>query len=338
MPCFCTVPADVARARFNVGIPVLLPPPPALRLTAALPLLAAEPRLDVQIATGLEAMRLPSLDLGGGPLMQVAVMISMMSGTFTFDDLPMLEAQMAQAADSFSRNIWPRLGWLTTFRMQPLLNMALIARLVIDLTALGIDPFSLGAPPPAPAISSFRFALARPQLQMARLLGTLPALPAMMLALDLPPLGETGAVPALANWLDGLASLSPPKLIIPYPVILKLAMVLESLATIQEAFGAVSPATVQRLDAMLRMWSTFPLPVPLPALALSEKLALLPPMEDIRLGERAAGQAGATMATAFSPPRLAIAPFLNVMLALQASLNLAVDLEPFDQCAMCPCA
>ena len=338
MPCFCYVPADVARARFNVGIPVLMPPPLSLRMVAAFPALMGDPRLDVQINTGFEPMRLPNLVLPSGGLASIAMAISCNVGTFAFDDIPMLEMQLEQVAASLTRNIWPYLGWLTTFKMQPLLNMSLIARLVIDLQAMGLDPMTLAMPPAAPAINSLRLNVSPPKLAMAKLVAGLPRLVTMMEALNLPPLGETGAVPALNNRLQALATVPVPRLSIPYPMLLKLALVLESLATIQEAFGAVSPATFQMIDSMMRMWTTFPLTIPMEALTLADKLKLLPLMDDIRLGEEIAGRAGATMAMPFSPPKLAIAPFLNIVAALQPALTMAIDLPVFDQCAACNCA
>ena len=323
--------------RFKLGLTPVLPPPPQLRLAAALP--ALENRLDMQIATGFDVMRLPNIVFGGGPLAQIAMTLSMMAGTFTLDDLPMLEFQMQQAAVSVERNVWPRLNNLAQLKIQPLLNYAIIARLVLDLRALGIDPFRTDTFPPPPTFHSFRFALTRPQLQMVRLLAGLPPLMKLTEVLNLPPLGETGAVSALRNRLNGLATLTPPKLIIPMPLLTKLAMVLESLATIQEAFGdAFSPSTLGRIDAMLRLWGRLPFPVPIPALALNEKLQALPLMEDIRLGEQIAGRTAATLATPFSPPRLVIAPFMNVIMALHASLQMAIDMEPFDMCSMCNCA
>ena len=338
MPCFCYVPASVPLNRLNLGLTPMLPTAPlTLRLAAALP--ALENRLDMQIATGFDAMRLPNIDFGGGPMAQLAMTLSMMVGTFALDDLPMLEFQMQQAAVSVARNVWPRLSWLTQLKIQPLLNYAIIARLVLDLQALGIDPFRTNTFPPPPAIHSFRFALSPPQLQMVRLLAGLPPLMKLTEALNLPPLGETGAVSALQNRLNGLARLTPPKLLIPMPLLTKLAMVLESLATIQEAFGdAFSPSTLGRVDAMLKLWGNIPFLIPLDALALNAKLQALPLMEDIRLGERIAGHSGATLAMPFSPPRLVIAPFMNVIMALHASMQVALDMEPFDMCSMCNCA
>ncbi|MFK7944782.1 MAG: hypothetical protein AB8B85_17990 [Paracoccaceae bacterium] len=341
MPCFCEAPASAARNRWNVALPVLAPPPLSLRMTAAVPALLPQNRLDVQIATGLESMRLPNLVLGGGPMAQLALSLSMMTGAFSLGDLPKLEIQMEQSANSIARNVWPRLGWLTTLSMPNLLNYSLIARLVLDLEAMGLDPLSMEMPPPAAPVSpNFRFALSRPQLNMAKLLAGLPSLFAMNEALALPPLGDTAAMSAMQNRLNGMANLSPPSLVIPLPMLTKLAMVLEALATIDAAFGdPFSPATWQKIDASMRWWSRLPLSLPMPALALQQKLAILPKMEDIRLGEQLAGAHAASLnaAMAFSPPKLAIAPFLNVMMSLSASLQLVAEMPAFDQCSICPC-
>lgn len=338
MACFCEVPADVARNRFIPGIVPMLPTAPlTLRLAAALPDL--ENRLDMQIATGFEAMRLPNIDFGGGPMAQLAMSLSMVMGTFQIDDLPMLEFEMQQAAASIERNVWPRLGWLTQLKIQPLLNYTIIARLVLDLQALGLDPFKMDEFPLAPVFHSARFALTKPQLQMIKLMMGLPPLMKLMAAMDLPPLGDPGAVSALQNRLNGLAKLTPPSLIIPIPMLTKLALVLESLATLEAAFGdAFAPVTLSRIDVMLARWSAFPFPVPLPQLALHAKLQALPMMDDIRLAERIAGHSAATLAMPFTPPRLAISPFLNVMMALHASLQVSLDMEPFDMCSLCPCS
>ncbi|MTH98025.1 hypothetical protein [Roseibium sp. RKSG952] len=336
MPCFCTVPADTLRNRFIPGIMPIFPVPPALRLAAAIP--ALEERLDMQIETGMNPVVLPNLDFGGGPMIQMAMTLSMMAGNFTLDDIPQLQAELEQVSNSIVSNVWPRLGWLTQLKLQPLINYAIIARLVIDLEDMGLDPLEMQAPPPTSMVNSFSFALRPPQLKMARLLGGLPPLMQMNEALNLPPLGDPGALSVLQNRLQGLASLTPPSLVIPFPILTKLALALESLMTIEEAFDdAFSPQTLRRIDAMLSVWSGFHIPIPLAALALREKLDLLPPMEDIRLGEQIAGGPGIVPLLQFSPPKLAIAPFMNVLLALQGSMQMALDMEPFDMCSMCSC-
>ncbi len=348
MTCFCTVPADEARNRFNMAaVPVLPPAPLTMKLAVALPAIAPDDRLDMQIATGFDPVVLPHMSLFGGPMMQMSMMLSMMSGSFTLDDLPMLEFQMEQAAASITRNVWPRLGWLTTLKIQPLINFAIVARLVLDLRALGLDPFTMSAFPEeiaGPRVNSYNFALTRPKLHMAKLMAGLPPLMQLNETLNLPPLGDPGAVSALQNRLQGLAKLTPPHLAISLPMLQKLALALQSLATIEEAFGEnLNPSTLGPIRMMLSRWGHFALPIPLPdalmALTLNEKLDLLPAMEDIRLGESVAGSMNTAFAAAsFTPPRLAIAPFMNVVMALQGSFQMALEVDPFDMCSLCPCA
>lgn len=345
MPCFCTVPVSALSNSFDPKISMALPSVPiSLILAAAIPGLNPEERLDMRIAAELTNMSLPNIDFGGGPMAQIAMSLSMMMGTFALDDLPLLEFQMEQAAASFNSHVWPQLKGLASISMQPLLNYALAARLVINLQDLGIDPFSFEMFSPSLPSHTFQFALRRPQLRMARLLAGLPPLFNLSAALDIPPLGDPGAVQALQNRLDGYAMLTPPRLIVPMPMLTKLAMVLESLATIEAAFGddAFAPSTLGPVRMMLQKWGGFPIPFPpMPALALDAKLAALPPLEDIRLGEQLAGSySSATFMNGFTPPKLAIGPFMNVMLGLSTAMTmtLKLDLPPFDMCGMCPCA
>ena len=87
MPCFCEIPASAARNRFQVGaIPILPPIPLSLKLAAALPALDPENRLDLQIAATLDPMVMPNLDMGGGGLANIAMMLSLMTGAFAIDD------------------------------------------------------------------------------------------------------------------------------------------------------------------------------------------------------------------------------------------------------------
>lgn len=349
MPCFCSVPADTARNMFVPGIvPVFPTIPISMKLALALPTLAPANRLDMQIAAGMNPVTMPSMEFsGGGPMVALSMMLSLISGNFVLDELPMLEMQMNQAADSLVRNVWPRLGWLTTLKIQPLVNYAIIARLVIDLQALGIDPIAVASFPAEPPSSgfgaSFTPALTRPQLVMARFLGGLPNLLAMTEALKLPPLGEPGSLSAMENVMMGLASLTPPNLVIPMPILRKLALVLDSLHVINEAFGedAFSPPVIASVERMLTMWSQFSIPFPIPvgAMQLNNLLLTLPTLEDIKLGESIAGGSSFAMAmTQFKPPKLAIMPFLSVVMALRGSLQVALDMDPFDMCSLCPCA
>ncbi|MEM7670502.1 MAG: hypothetical protein AAF317_15430 [Pseudomonadota bacterium] len=340
MPCFCTVPADVARMRFSMPIGLALPPLPLqMKLMAALPALDPMERADIQMAMHFDNLVLPKIDMGGGPLASLALTLNMVMGTFKIDDLPMLEMQMEQAAQSFERNIWPRLSFLSTFKIQPLLDMAICARLVLDLTDMGLDPFNI-SPSDVPMNSSaqhnFRFGMTPPKLKMMKLMLGLPPLFKVAEALNVPPLGEPESAQLWNNRVMGLAKLSPPTLQIPFPLILKLAMVLESLAKIHEAFGpdALHPSYRSQILAMFKLFMKLNIPIPMPALALKPKIDLLPAMEEIKLAERYASKP-LDLRSNFKAPRLSIGPFLNVMLALHMALNVALDMETWDQCATC---
>ncbi|MDX8346867.1 hypothetical protein SLH49_02605 [Cognatiyoonia sp. IB215446] len=345
MPCFCTVPTEIVSNRFSPSMSLVLPPVPlSLQAAVAFPNLTPENRLDMQIAALIDPIKIPNIHFGGGGLAQIAMTISMMMGNFTFDDLPKLEFQMQQAATSINTNVWPRLKGLVGLRMQPLLNYSIIARLVIDLQSLGIDPFNITffPEPPVNLPHRFRFALKPPQIKKARFLAGLPQLFQMTEALDLPPLGDPGVVSAMQNRFNMMARLSPPQLIVPMPMLMKLMMVLEALATIEAAFGddAFTPAGMMRTRSMLRLWGGFPIPMPpMPALAMNMRLAALPPLEDIQLGEQMLGSmSNPSFRMASSPPKLAIMPFLNVAMALNTAMTMTLDMPPFDMCSLCPCA
>lgn len=349
MPCFCTGPADNMTNQFSPRfVPVLPSTPLSLRLAAALPTLGPETRVDMALDLRMENIRLPNMTMFGGNMgmLNIAQSLSLMAGSFKIDSLPQLEFDMQQAAESFNHNIWPRLNFLPKFKMQSLINFAIIARLVLDLRALEIDPFDIDFFPTGerfhPGYHDYPYKLSPPKLQMARFLAGLPNLLTMSETLDLPPLGDPGALDVLHNRMHGLAHLTPPKLIVPLPMIPKMAMVLESLATIQEAFGddCFSPSTLGRIDRMIQTWNTFPIPIPWPALALKAKLDVLPKLEDVRLGEEMAGTSYNYLKPLMqmSPPKLAVAPMINAMIALNASMKMMIDMPAFDMCSMCNCA
>ncbi|WP_181820934.1 hypothetical protein [Loktanella sp. D2R18] len=302
----------------------------------------------MQLDAAISDVVMPNVELFGGTkgMMQLSSQLSMISGSFTLTDLPQFEFEMQQAAESFNRNVWPRLDFLPKFSMRPLLNFALIARLVIDLRALEIDPFDVdffpGGEPVHPGYHDFRFKLSPPKLHLARLMAGLPNLLNLNQTFELPPLGDPGAHSAMLATLTPMAHLTLPKLIVPLPVIAKMAMVLESLATIQEAFGpdGFSPMGLGRIQRMLRLWGGVPVSIPMPALALKAKLDVLPSLEDVQLGLDMAGDAGSSAlvgAMSFSPPKLAFLPMLNLIMALNASMEMMLDIPAFDMCGSCNC-
>jgi hypothetical protein len=291
---------------------------------------------------------MPNFEAFGGNMgmINISATLAMVAGSFTIDSLPQFAFEMEQAAESFNHNVWPQLDFLPTFKMQPLLNFSMVARLVIDLEALGIDPFDIQAFPNGapfhPGFHDFPFNLTRPKLVMAQFFAGLPNLLTLSETLDLPPIGDSGAMDALHNKLQGLAQLTPPKLIVPLPTIPKMAMVLEALATIKLAFGddSFSPANLGRIDSMLRLWNSFPIPIPWPALALKAKLDFLPEIEDVRMGIKIASSSDFNRLMpllAMSRPKLAFAPMITAVMALSASLEMMVELPAFDMCGACNC-
>ena len=97
--------------------------------------------------------------------------------------------------------------------------------------------------------------------------------------------------------------------------------------------------TISTIERMLSVWGKFDIPIPAGALQLNAMLTTLPTLEDIKLGESIAGSSSFALAAAgFTPPTLAIAPFMNVVMALHGGLQMALPMEPFDMCSMCNCA
>ncbi|MDT8345340.1 MAG: hypothetical protein RQ752_13030, partial [Thermohalobaculum sp.] len=224
MACFCHMAAESVRNRFTVAPVIAMPSAPIqMRMAAAIPNLGAADRPDLAMAMAMAPMRTPDVTLGGGPLAQMSMMLTAAMGNFTLDDVPTLEFELEQAAQSVQRNVWPRLAALASLKLQPLLNYAMAARLSLDLSDMGLDPFTAtpGDIPPPPATSDFRFGLTPPQLKLGRLLAGLPPLMKLDEALATPPLGEPGAMQAMQNRLTNLSRMSPPTMSIPLPMILK---------------------------------------------------------------------------------------------------------------------
>jgi hypothetical protein len=338
MTCFCDVPLAQAQSTLSAMQFRMTPPqiPLSLRLAAAFGVAMDPNRADIRIAAGVQAIRLPDVTLGG-PLANLAMGLQVAGGTFRIDDIPTLEAQMRQAAQSIQSNVLPRIGMLARVQVRPLVNLAIIARLLLDLRARGIDPLDASTlpPPPANLSSTLAMRLTPPQLRMARLAVGLP--PLLQLAETLRvPLGDQSAASAMRNRLEALARVQPPPLPLPMPLLLRLAFVLDSLATIREAFGpdAMTPAGLNRIAALLQPYMRLSLPIPMPVLALNEQLATLPPVPPIKAGTDLRNTASSAF-FAMTPPRLAIAPFLNVLMALNLSLANLLRRPVLDQCAAC---
>ena len=342
MVCFCTTLAATIPSRISPSFSMALPQVPLqMQLALALPAITPENRLDMQLGAFMSNLTLPSLSMPNGGLFQIAPMLALVGGTFPLMDLPALELSLQQMGDTMMTNVWPLAGWLASLKMAPLLNFALAARMVLDLRALGIDPFDMSFNMPAVSYPGYHFRLSmpRPQIAMARLLMGLPSLFSLTEMFQLPTLGENGIARGMTSALIGLASIKPPQLGISLPQLTKFALVLNSLATIKLAFGDIglSGAGLAPIRAMMRFWGAMPFPMPpMPALNLQMELDALPSLESVQLG------AGMATPTLFAPmmgismPQISFLPVANLMLGLSASLAIVLDLEPLDACSLCP--
>ncbi len=342
MVCFCKQPAaaipSVIRPSFSMALPQV---PLQMQLAVALPAITPENRLDMQLGAYLSNLNLPTLSMPNAGLFQIAPMLALVAGTFPLMDLPALEFSLQQMGDTMMTHVWPHLGWLTSLKIGPLLNFALAARMVLDLRALGIDPFdmSYAMPPVSYPGHHFRMSMPMPQLSMARIMLGLPSLLSLTETFQLPTLGDDGSFPGMMSALHGLASVRPPQLGLSFPQLSKLALVLNSLATIKMAFGdlGLSGAGLAPIRAMMRFWGALPFPMPpMPALALNAQLDALPSLESIQLGEGLMSPTIFAPMMGFTMPQIGFLPVANLMLGLSASLQLVLDMDPLDPCSLCP--
>lgn len=344
MACFCNQPVEALPSLIPPSFGMMLPQVPLqMQLAVALPAIAPENRLDVQLQAFMAPLSLPSLSLNAGSmgLFNIAPVLSLIGGVLPLGDIPALELALDQMGGSLRHNVLPLTSWLASLKMAPLLNFALAARMVLDLRALGIEPFDMSFTMPAAQYAGHHFdlSLPRPQITMGRLLMGLPSLFTLTDMFSLPPLGEDGSFPGLLSAMHGLAGIKPPSIGISFPMLSKLALALNSLATIQAAFGDVglSGMGLPRIRAMLNYWGGLPLPMPpMPAIALSQELAALPSLPSV--------EAGAAMATpsifapmmGFSMPQLGFLPATSLMVGLSASLELMLGDDVLDACSLCP--
>lgn len=342
MVCFCKQPAATIptfiRPSFSMALPQV---PLQMQLAVALPAITPENRLDMQIGAYLGNLNLPTISMPNSGLFQIAPMLALVAGTFPLMDLPALELSLQEMGDTMMTHVWPHVGWLMSLKLGPLLNFALAARLVLDLQDLGIDPFDMSYTMPRVSYPGhhFRMSMPMPQLHMARLLLGLPSLFSLTETFQLPTLGDDGSFPGLFSALHGLASVRPPQLGITLPQLTKLALVLNSLATIKMAFGdpGLMGAGLASIRAMMRFWGAMPFPMPpMPALALNAELDALPSLESIQLGEGMVSPSILAPLMGFSMPQIGFLPVANLMLGLSASLQVVLDMDPLDPCALCP--
>lgn len=321
MVCFCHVPL-AASAGMTANLSLAFSPPTVpLQLRAALALgLGSTPRLDMGIAAYFASIRLPSVALNGGLMAQLKLALP----AFDLFDLPRLQAQLALAAASFNGTVLPKLGFLLRIRLAPLINLAAIARLSLALPAVGLSFGSAGIPPLPPRLN-LRFALTPPLVKLGHMLVGIPVAFKLAETFGSGRAGFTG----LHAHLSAMARIAPPT--INLALMLRLALVLDCIATIRAAFGinALTPSGLASIAASLRAWLALPLPNPMPNLMLAPKIDLLPPLPDIKLG---AAMAGSSFTLAL--PHIPLMASLSAVLALQANFAavFGVGLCPAGAC------
>jgi hypothetical protein len=312
--------------------------PILLKLAMGIPPLADE-GFNETIAMKVTAFPDQIMRVGSFGTISLAQQLAVALPTLKIDDIPMMELELGELANSFQKNIWPRLSWMTNLKMQPLLALALAARLHLNLEKiLGVDPMTLSAGEIPPRIRhrlNTQFHL--PSVPKMRLIaGLAPAIDlANRFKIDL---GDREAPAVFNNYMKGLSRISPPTFDIPFPLVLKLAAMLESLAVIQEAFGddAMTNSGLRNIATRFRFYNHFNLPLPDIPLPLMANFDIPPPpLPDLATGLRA--PAGFASGLAMLPLQVSVAPFMNMMVALALAMKLALDIEPMSPCMTCAC-
>jgi hypothetical protein len=309
---------------------------------------SAAAKLDAKLALGLvgTANALPNIQaaFGGGGLMQLAATLKVVAGTYNLMDPIKLSEQLAVSAGSVAKLPPATFTAVAKLDMAAMIKLAAVARLIIQLKLDGLDPlkadFSEQVMARANAAASYanaQAALTPPMRMKLQLAAGLPTLIKACETLNVP-LGDPSAVaPMLQARLSALAKVVPPTFPVSLKLVLKAAAVMEAMATISEAFGpaALSPATASTFMAKLTATLSASaaaninvklIPPPIP----------IPPIEDIKLGEKITGSSFMRLnATGLTPPKINILPPISAMIALKATLGLATGMKPMALCTVC---
>lgn len=311
MACFCRIPMQTAPQALAAMNFSFTPPTIPLQMSAALAIGGGgSMRLDMAIAAWMQSLKLPSIKLNGGLFAQLKIAM----GMFDLFDLPNLNAQLALGAQSLKANVLPSLQFLAKLNLSAVLRLAMIARLQLALDALKIN-LSAGMPTP-PGTFSFnaRFALTPPKIMLGQMILAIPIALGLSAKLGVP-------ATSLGSHFSALAKIKPPSIGISMPMMLKICMALDAIATIKLAFGinAMTSAGLSQIAAKLRLYAALPMPnIPLPPLALMMKLDGLPSLPDLKAGAGAIPASGLSV----SLPVIPILPHLTLMATLAATLNL----------------
>ncbi len=336
MPCCCHVSAN-AMASLSASAQIKLQPPAiSAKLTALAELCAAmnPERNDIKLA--LVAPRLPNVTIAvGGPLAQISAVLSM--GSFSFGDPVRLQAELQVMANSLNNYVAPSLSASLKMDVSAIMKLALVAKLMAQIGAAGLDPLSADFTARATALvntplPSVSVSLTPPQIGNLKLMAGLPALVKMAETLNVP-LGDPAAGAMLMARFSALASITPPTLSLKISAMLKVAAVVNAIATITETLGAdaLTPAGQLRISMMLKAVANLGLPIPPVTLE-----AGLPPIDDVLLGEQIAGSSFIHASiSGLKPPSLPISAFVSASVAMQAALSGAVKVPPLAFCTNC---
>lgn len=336
MPCCCHVSANAMASLSATANIKIQPPAISAKLTALAELCAGlDPeRGDIKLA--LIAPRLPNVTIAvGGPLAQISAMLAL--GPFSFGDPLKLEAELQVMANSLNNYVAPSLSASLKMDVSAIMKLALVAKLMAQLGAAGLDPLAADFTARATALihtpqPSVNVTLTPPQIGNLKLLAGLPALVKMAETLNVP-LGDPAAGAMLMARFSALASISPPTLSLKISAMLKVAAVVNAIATITETLGAdaFTPAGQLRISMMLKAVANLGLPIPPVKVD-----ATLPPLDDVVLGEQIAGNSFIHASiSGLKPPTIPISAFVSASVAMQAALAVAVKTPPLSFCTNC---
>ena len=337
--CCCHISAS-AMASMAASARVSIQPPDISAKLSAMASLAVgmnPERPDLKLA--LIAPTLPSVSIAiSPPMVQVAAMLSMGGGSYTFADLPTLEAQLHVMANSINNYVTPSFAACLSVDISALLELSAAAQMILDLKMAGLDPLEasfaesvgnmVAAAPP-----SIGFALTAPQMGNIKILASLPPLINAYAALSIP-LGDPAAGARFMASISAIASITPPTLSVSISAALRIAAAVSAVAKITAAFGAdaFTSAGQARIEFMLKAVAS--IAIPIPSVDLGE-IQMLPPIDDVVLGSEIAGSSSISASINVTPPSIPISAFVSASVALQASLSAAVNVPPLEYCADC---
>ena len=361
MPCFCIAPTQsFINLQPRISFAIAPPPMPMMNLRAALAMGVGDPaeRADFRLSAAMTAA------MGGHPLpafrasaaLNVMAQLSVAARIMPLSPLDMILAHIQQALESLKAQMGPTLPFYMGLPRVPMMNLVAAARLTLALRAQGICPFALAGLSEDVALgeaskarmnsamhtaASLRlrpglpFALDPIQLALAHQFAAIANVSETAPAMGLPPVTSPNFMQMLQNMLMGLAKLAMPP--IDFSNMLPLAMKLDDIATINEAFGEMTPAQMSRINAMLRFMARLNIPMPDLALALSANLANLPPAAAVASGANLYASARPTFNAMMrmQMPRMPILPLLMALGVLAALLFKALGLTPAANCPGC---